>query len=89
MIWELLQKNASGLSLAIPLFHGLLSRRKEAPSPIETGVVKRMKDILSASQVAVLSPIHHSFYEVYLAIRSSRSFASVRCRSGLVAWMRD
>jgi len=55
--------------------HGLLSRRKETPSSFETGVppvAKRMKELLSASQVDILSPIQHSYCEGYLVIRSSR-----------------
>jgi len=40
--------------------HGLLARGKETP------VVKQMKDLLSALQVDILSPIQHSCCEGYL-----------------------
>jgi len=72
--------------------HGLLSRGKETPVSIETGmrpVVKRTKNLLSAWKVDILSPIRHSCCEGYLVIRSSRQFASTSCCGVLVAWMRD
>ena len=55
--------------------HGLLSRGKETHFSIETGVppvVKRTKDLSSASRVDILSPIRHSCCEGYPVIRSSR-----------------